>query len=348
MNKRVVVGMSGGVDSAVAAYLLKNDGYDVIGVTLRTWDSGDSRCCAIDDARDTAAILGIRYHVQNCLSEFREKVEQPFIESYLQGKTPSPCVICNREVKWEQLIYAAELFQAEYVATGHYSYVVRLDNGRYAVRRGADTAKDQSYMLSRLTQEQLARTIMPLGGIKKDKVRSIAEEAGIPSASKPDSQEICFVTEGDYGDYIESHTADSVEQSGDIIDTSGKLLGRHKGLFRYTIGQRRGLGVSGGRPLYVVGKDLKTNSVILGSEKDLYSSELTAADMNWMSIQGLETTIKVRAKIRFSQSFADAEVIPLNDDRVIVRFDEPQRAVTPGQAVVLYDGDMIAGGGIIE
>lgn len=348
MADRVIVGMSGGVDSAVAAFILKESGYDVIGLTLRTWDSGDSRCCAIDDARETARMLGIRYQVLNCVREFREKVERPFVKSYLNGETPSPCVICNREVKWERMLYAADVFNADFIATGHYSSVVRLDNGRFAVVRGSDEKKDQSYMLYRLTQEQLSRTLMPLGTYTKSEVRRIAESAGLPSSSRPDSQEICFVTDGDYGDYIESHVDEPLNGSGDIIDTDGNLLGKHRGLYRYTTGQRRGLGIAGGRPLYVVGKDSDTNSLIIGEDKDLYSSCLTARDLNWMSFPGIERPVRVRAKIRFSHSFADAVVYPEGQDRVSVRFDEPQRAVTPGQSVVFYDGDTVAGGGIIE
>ena len=348
MADRVIVGMSGGVDSAVAAFMLKESGYEVIGLTLRTWDSGDSRCCAIDDARETARILGIRYQVLNCVSEFREKIERPFVLSYLNGETPSPCVICNREVKWERMLYAADIYNADYIATGHYSSVVRLKNGRYAVVRGADENKDQSYMLYRLTQEQLSRTLMPLGAYTKPEVRKIAESAGIPSSSKPDSQEICFVTDGDYGDYIETNAESRVCDTGDIVDLNGNVVGKHRGLYRYTTGQRRGLGVAGGRPLYVIRKDKDTNSLVVGDEKDLYSSVLTAKDLNWMSVHGIDRPVRFRTKIRFSHSFAEALVSSDGPDRVSVEFDTPQRAVTPGQSVVFYDGDTVAGGGIIE
>ncbi len=348
MADRVLVGMSGGVDSAVAAYILKESGYEVIGLTLRTWDSGDSRCCAIDDARETARILGIPYHVQNCVSEFNEKVVKTFIKSYINGDTPSPCVICNREVKWERMMYAANVLKADYIATGHYSSVVRLENGRYAVVRGTDSTKDQSYMLYRLTQEQLSRTIMPLGKYSKLEVRRIAVKAGLPSASRPDSQEICFVTEGNYGDYIVSHAEDPVPGEGAIVDSSGRILGKHRGLFRYTTGQRRGLGVSGGIPLYVIGKNTDNNTLIVGEEKELYSSRLTAGSINWMAVSGLGQPLRCRTKIRFSHSFADALVVPEDNEHVAVEFDAPQRAVTPGQSVVFYYGNMVVGGGIIE
>lgn len=348
MTGRVLVGMSGGVDSAVAAYILKESGYEVIGLTLRTWDSGDSRCCAIEDARETARILGIPYHVQNCVSEFNERVVKPFIKNYISGNTPSPCVICNREVKWERMMYAANVLKADFIATGHYSSVVQLENGRYAVVRGTDDTKDQSYMLYRLTQEQLSRTIMPLGGFSKTQVRRIAEEAGLPSASSPDSQEICFVTDGDYGDYIVSHAEDPLPGEGAIVDSNNQVLGKHRGLFRYTTGQRRGLGVSGGKPLYVIGKNTETNTLIIGEESELYSSRLTAGSINWMAVSGLDQPMRCRTKIRFSHSFADALVVPEDNDHVAVEFDTPQRAVTPGQSVVFYDGDTVVGGGIIE
>ena len=348
MAEKVIVGMSGGVDSAVAAYLLQKQGYEVIGLTLRTWESGESRCCAIDDARETARRLGIRYEVRNCASQFHEKVERPFVESYLSGLTPSPCVSCNRTIKWEQMLYAAAVLGADLVATGHYASVVRLPNGRYAVKKAADREKDQSYMLSQLTQEQLAHTVFPLGEMTKANVRALAERESIPAARRPDSQEICFVTEGHYSEYVEENAETPVPGEGDIIDTSGAVLGRHRGIYRYTIGQRRGLGVSGGRPLYVVGKDVSRNTVVLGDEKDLFSKTLTAGSINWMSVPELSEPMRVSTKIRFSQTTADAVVYPAEDGRVTVEFSEAQRAATPGQAVVFYDGDLVVGGGFIE
>jgi len=348
MGKRVIVGMSGGVDSAVAAYLLKREGYEVVGLTLRTWESGESRCCAIDDARETARTLGIRYEVRNCASEFHEKVEMPFVRSYLQGLTPSPCVSCNRAVKWEQMLYAAAVLKADFVATGHYASIVRLENGRYAVKKAADRSKDQSYMLCRLTQADLSKTLFPLGDLTKAEVRQIAEREGIPAARRPDSQEICFVTEGHYSEYVEENADGPVPGPGDIVDTDGAVLGRHRGLYRYTIGQRRGLGVSGGRPLYVVGKDVENNTVILGDKADLMGTTMTVRDMNWMSVPELRAPMRVDAKIRFSQTTAEAVIYPEEDGCVRAEFSAPQRAVTPGQAAVFYDGDTVVGGGIIE
>ena len=241
---KVIVGMSGGVDSAVTALLLKEAGYEVEGVTLRTWDTEEtevSRCCEIDGARETAEKLGIPFHVLNVSSAFKKNVTEPFIREYLRGRTPNPCVFCNRAVKWEWLIYMANVLQADYVATGHYAEIRKLPNGRYTVRKAAYAPKDQTYMLYRLSQEQLSRTIMPLGTYDKNDVRKIAADAGLPSASSPDSQEICFVTEGHYADYIREHAKDPVPGAGNYVDETGRILGQHKGIIHYTVGQRRGL-----------------------------------------------------------------------------------------------------------
>ena len=247
MSKRVIVGMSGGVDSAVAALLLKEAGYEVIGVTLRTWESDDgseSRCCEIDDARDTARQLGIAYHVFNCLSDFRRHVVSPFVDAYLHGLTPNPCVNCNRFVKWERMMFYANILGADSIATGHYASVVRLGNGRYTLQKADYAQKDQTYMLWRLTQEQLSRTLMPLGRLTKQEVRSIAEQAGLPVADKPDSQEICFVPDGSYADFIAAQAEHYKPDEGNFVDEQGKFLGRHKGVIHYTVGQRKGLGIA--------------------------------------------------------------------------------------------------------
>ncbi|MBQ9427996.1 MAG: tRNA 2-thiouridine(34) synthase MnmA, partial [Clostridia bacterium] len=251
---KVIVGMSGGVDSAVAAYLLKEAGYDVIGVTLRTWQSEtgeDSRCCEIDDARQIARHIGIPYYAFSCVEDFEGRIIRSFIDDYLHGMTPNPCVLCNREIKWERLEYYAKVLDAEYIATGHYALIKKLDNGRYTVAKAAHDEKDQAYMLYRLSQEQLKNTLMPLGGLSKPEVREIAKAAGIPVASKPDSQDICFILDGNYADFIRSHTDAPLPGEGNFVDEDGNVLGRHKGIIHYTVGQRKGLGIALGRPAYV-------------------------------------------------------------------------------------------------
>ena len=237
---RVIVGISGGVDSAVAAYLLKQEGHDVIGMTLRTWeapDGRDGRCCEIDDARSIAAKLGIKFYPINCISEFSDHVIVPFVSDYIKGLTPNPCIECNRYVKWEKMLYYAKVMQADHIATGHYASVVKTDGGRYTVKKAAHLIKDQTYMLYKLTQEQLASTLMPLGSLSKEEVRSIAKEAGIPVADKPDSQEICFVTDGSYAEYIRENAREPIPGEGPFVDEDGKVLGTHKGIIHYTVGQ---------------------------------------------------------------------------------------------------------------
>ncbi|MBR4769074.1 MAG: tRNA 2-thiouridine(34) synthase MnmA, partial [Lachnospiraceae bacterium] len=271
--------MSGGVDSAVAALLLKQAGYDVIGVTLRTWpgkEGQESRCCEIDDARETARTIGIPYYAFSCEADFEDRIVRPFVSGYLNGKTPNPCVICNREIKWERLIYHANVLKADYVATGHYATVIRLENGRYTVRKALHGEKDQTYMLYRLTQEQLKRTLMPLGDYAKADVRKIAEEAGIRVASKPDSQEICFVPDGSYSDFIKEHENGEVPGSGHFVDESGNVLGVHEGIQRYTIGQRKNLGIAMGHPVYVTAIRPETNEVVIGENEDLFTTSVTA------------------------------------------------------------------------
>ena len=251
MNKKVLVGMSGGVDSAVAAYLLQKEGYEVCGVTLRTLGEDESRCCEIDDARRVSNLLGFRFYPLNCVRDFEKEVMAPFVRSYLEGRTPNPCIECNRYIKWDKMLYAAKVLQADYVATGHYARLVRLENGRYTVKKAEHAAKDQTYMLYKLTQEQLAQTLMPLGTYSKEDVRAFAEEAGLPVAHKPDSQEICFVTDGHYADFVGQYAAQREEKDifavpgpGPFVDESGKVLGTHKGITHYTIGQRKGLGIA--------------------------------------------------------------------------------------------------------
>ncbi len=344
--------MSGGVDSAVAAYLLKKEGYDVIGVTLRVWqteDGDEGRCCDIDDARDAARSIGIPYYPINCTSDFRRHIVEPFVGEYLSGRTPNPCVFCNRYVKWEKLLFYAKVFGADHIATGHYASVEKLENGRYTVKTACHTEKDQTYMLYRLTQEQLAVTLMPLGGLSKDEVRSIAKEAEIAVASKPDSQEICFVTGGSYGDFIAAKTGCAKE--GYFVDPDGNVLGKHKGIIYYTVGQRKGLGISLGYPGYVKEIRPEKNEVVIGKSDSLYNREILCNNLNFMSIESLEDRKKVRCivKIRYGHKGQPAFIEKARNDTVRVEFDEPVRAAAQGQSAVFYDErGLVIGGGVIK
>lgn len=352
--EKVLVGMSGGVDSAVAAYLLKEEGYDVIGVTLRTWESSngeESRCCEIDDARRVANSLGISYHVHNCTSEFREYVTEPFINDYINGLTPNPCIGCNRYVKWEKMMYLARVMDAKYVATGHYAFVEKLDNGRYSVKKALHAEKDQTYMLYRLSQEQLSSTLMPLGKYSKDEVREIAVKAGIPVAEKPDSQEICFVPDDDYAGFIEENAAGKLRGEGSFVDEDGKPLGKHKGIIHYTVGQRKGLGLPLGYPAYV--KEIRPleNEVVISKEGSLYRDEIVLRDMNYLSIENIPERGKIRCtvKIRYHHPGRTAVIENAGEGRVRIVFDEPVKAAAPGQSAVFYDEDgCVIGGGIIS
>lgn len=354
---KVVVGMSGGVDSSVAAYLLKERGYDVIGVTMQIWQDEEQAaqeenggCCglsAVDDARRVAAALEIPYYVMNFKKEFKENVIDYFVEEYQNGRTPNPCIACNRYVKWESLLQRSLSIGAEYIATGHYARVVQLENGRYTLRRSATLAKDQTYALYNLTQEQLKRTLMPVGKYTKDEVRAIAEKINLRIANKPDSQDICFVPDGDYAKFIEQYTGRK-SKPGDFVDMEGNILGRHKGIIHYTLGQRRGLGIPAAARLYVCDISPKTNQVVLGSNEDLFHTELTAEKVNLISCESLKEPMRLKAKIRYRHPEQDAVAWQTEDGVLHVRFDKPQRAITKGQAVVLYDGDIVVGGGVIE
>ena len=350
---KVIVGMSGGVDSAVCAYLLKEAGHEVTGVTLRTWASADgqeSRCCEIDDAARAARKLGIRFVPLNCLQSFDEKVVRPFIGDYLQGMTPNPCIMCNRDVKWDKLLYLAKVLGADYVATGHYASVVRLPNGRYTVRRAAHAAKDQTYMLWALTQEQLASTLMPLGSLSKDEVRSIARKAGLPSADKPDSQEICFVTDGSYADFIEENAETALPGKGSFVDEEGTVLGGHRGIIRYTVGQGRGLGLSLGYPAYVKEIRAGSNEIVVGPESSLLRSRVLCRDVRFMGIPGLGAgeSLACTVKIRYHHAGQSARLEMLGSGRLEIVFDRPVRAPAPGQSAVFYDdAGCVIGGGVI-
>ena len=346
---RIVVGLSGGVDSAAAAGLLQAEGHEVIGVTLRTWASGSSRCCKIDDARETARTLGIAYHAINCVSDFQKDVEAPFLSERLRGMTPNPCVACNRAVKWKWLLYAAELFRSDAVATGHYATVVRTEDGRYTVQAGADAKKDQSYMLCRLAQEQLQRTILPLGSRTKSEVRAIASRMALPSAETPDSQELCFISEGHYADYLAAHAA--LPERGDFVDENGAVLGTHGGIHRYTIGQRRGLGIASSGKLYVNRIDPVTNTIALGDSASLLRREIYCSAAEWMGMAPPEagSVLRARVQVRAHHTPAAGEIFCETPEIVRIRFDEPVRAPAPGQYAVFYDEEQrILGSGVIE
>ena len=351
---KVIVGLSGGVDSAVAALLLKREGYDVVGVTLRTWQGSDgeeSRCCEIDDARETARKIGIPYHVFNCLSDFESKVTRPFIDAYLNGQTPNPCVVCNREIKWERMMYYAKVLEADYIATGHYASVVKLDNGRFTVQRAEHYDKDQAYMLYRLSQEQLSKTLMPLGSYSKEQVRTIAQEEGLEVASKPDSQEICFVTDGDYADYIEKNAGCEVPGEGNYVDEEGNIIGRHKGIIHYTVGQRKGLGIALGRRAYIKKICPETNEIVIGSGGNVLCSSLTCRDINYMSIPCFEAgdELRCKVKVRYRHEGENAVLKANENGSLSVIFDSPVKFAAPGQSAVFYDdSDCLIGGGFIS
>ena len=357
--KRVMVGMSGGVDSSVAAMLLRDGGYEVMGVTLKLFSDEDisearkegKTCCAlsdVEDARSVAYRLGFEHIVFNFRDCFREYVMKQFADSYLRGSTPNPCIECNRHVKFDKMLRRALELGYDYIATGHYAVnEYDAESGRYLLKRPKDRSKDQTYVLYSLTQEQLSHTLFPLGGLEKTQVRELAESAGLVNSNKPDSQDICFVPDGDYAAFIRRFTG-CEPVCGSFVDMSGRVLGEHKGIISYTIGQRKGLGIALGHPAYVVKKDTAANTVTVGEEADLYTKSLIAGDFNLISVEKLDTPMRVTAKTRYSQHEQPAVVSYIGNGEYMVEFDEPQRAVTSGQAVVLYDGDTVVGGGTIK
>ena len=407
--KKAMIAMSGGVDSSVAAWLMKRDGYDCMGVTMRLFAGEDScerkghTCCSLDDVEDARSVarqLGIPYFVFNFTEDFGTQIMDRFVCAYENGFTPNPCIDCNRYMKFEKLMKRAKELDYDYVVTGHYArieeqvmdkfvhcyecgitpnpcidcnrylkfeylykraqelgmdYVVTghyaqiaqdEKTGRYLLKKAVDPGKDQSYVLYSLTQEQLAHTQFPLGGMPKSETRAIAEAHGFVNAKKHDSQDICFVPDGNYAKFIEQHACKTYPE-GDFVDVHGNVLGRHKGIIRYTIGQRKGLGLALKEPMYVMDVDIEKNQVVLGRNEDLFSKRLVANDVNLISISHIDAPIRVTAKVRYRHTEAPATVNPLSDGKIEVIFDEPQRAITKGQAVVLYDGDIVVGGGTI-
>jgi tRNA-uridine 2-sulfurtransferase len=367
-SETIAVAMSGGVDSSTVAAMLRAEGRNVIGLTMQLWnqrrlaghegmpESVQGRCCSIDDvydARRVAETLGIPYYVVNHEERFERDVVRPFVEEYLAGRTPIPCSLCNNHLKFDQLLIVAQQIGADKIATGHYAQVVFDEqSGRWLLKRPADKSKDQTYFLFGLTQEQLSRTLFPLGGMTKPEVRELAREHSLAIAEKPDSQEICFVPGGDYKRFLEAYLAEQgnspTEVGGEMVTTDGKVIGEHAGVHNFTVGQRKGLGVATGSPLYVIQIKNDTRQVVVGKDEELYSRTLRAHRVNLISTPELREPMRVTVKIRHKHQPAPAIIESAGPDEVRVTFDEPQRALTPGQAAVFYDGDIVVGGGWIE
>lgn len=349
---KALIGMSGGVDSSVAAWLTQQAGYFCIGATMRLYagQEDDGSCCSIDDVQDARAVanrLGMPFYVFNFSEDFQEKVMADFVRCYEAGLTPNPCIQCNRHLKFDRFLRRARELECEYIVTGHYAQIVRnSQTSRFELRKAADTAKDQTYFLYTLTQDQLAHTLFPLGGLTKQEVRAIAESQGFRNARKQDSQDICFVPDRDYASFLSRFTGKSYPE-GDYLDLTGKVVGRHKGAVAYTLGQRKGLNLAMGEPVYVCGKDMENNTITVGPNEALMRTTLRANDCNWISIEQPKKPIRAYAKTRSRMTEQPATVYPECGGFVRVEFDQPQRAITPGQAVVFYHGDTVLGGGTI-
>lgn len=357
MKKKVVVGMSGGVDSSVAALLLKEQGYDVIGVTMQIWQDEDrdfqeeqGGCCglsAVEDAEKVARMIDIPYYVMNFKDEFRRNVMDYFVEEYLRGRTPNPCIACNRYVKWESLLRRSMEIGADYIATGHYARVEQLANGRFAIRNSVTATKDQTYALYNLTQYQLSHTLMPVGEFTKEEIREIARDNNLPIAYKPDSQDICFVPDGDYAGFIQREVPERVPGAGNFVTPDGTVLGQHLGITHYTVGQRKGLGLAMGHPVFVTEIRPELNEVVIGEAEDVFTKELTCRQINFMSVEDLTQPRRVIAKVRYAHKGQWGLLEKTGEDTLKCTFEEPVRAVTPGQAAVFYDGEYVLGGGTI-
>ena len=343
---KVMIGMSGGVDSSVAALLLKDAGYDCLGATMRLYEGTKSGSRDAEDAKMVAERLGMEHRVFDAATDFEEKVIRYFVDTYEAGGTPNPCIECNRTMKFSHMYRLAQEQGCERIATGHYARIARREDGRWLLKKGLDEDKDQSYFLYVLTQEMLAYTLFPVGELRKEDVRRLAEENGLINARKRDSQDICFVPDGDYASFICAYTGRAYP-SGNFVDEAGRVLGRHEGMIRYTVGQRRGLGVSGGKPLYVCRKCAADNTILLTDNESLFTDTLFANKLNIITEDNLPGPIRCCARIRYRHREQPATVTQVGEDRIRVVFDEPQRAVTIGQAVVLYDGDTVIGGGTI-
>ncbi len=367
-SETIAVAMSGGVDSSAVAAMLRAEGHNVIGLTMQLWnqrrlagyegmpESVQGRCCSIDDiydARRVAETLGIPYYVVNHEERFERDVVRPFVEEYLAGRTPIPCSLCNNHLKFDQLLIVAQQIGADKIATGHYAQVVFDEHlNRWLLKRPADKSKDQTYFLFGLTQEQLSRTLFPLGGMTKPEVRELARKHNLVVAEKPDSQEICFVPGGDYKRFLEAYLTEQEDEpteiAGEMVTTDGKVIGEHTGVHNFTVGQRKGLGVATGSPLYVIQIKNDTRQVVVGKDEELYSRTLRARRVNLLSTVELREPMRVAVKIRHKHQPAPAMIESVGRDEIRVTFDDPQRAITPGQAAVFYDGDIVVGGGWIE